>query len=151
MIWISLTFNIVDSIKYLEHFSSTRTMQSKPSKFFEENARTARRRRKFREFMMFDRIWSTFPALGQCSRSLLKLRGKCWNCPPQAKMSRIYYVWSNLEHFSSTRTMQSKPSKISRKMLEVELPAAGENFENLWCLIEFGALFQHSDNAVEAF
>ena len=29
----------------------------------------------------------------------------------------------------------------------LELPAAGEHFENLRFLIEFGALFQHSDNA----
>ena len=29
--------------------------------------------------------------------------------------------------------------------------AAGENFENLRFLIEFGALLQHSDNAVETF
>ena len=28
----------------------------------------------------------------------------------------------------------------------LELPAAGENFENLRFLIEFGALFQQSDN-----
>ena len=57
------------------------------------------------------------------------------NCPPQAKILRIYDFWPNLEQFSYNRAMVEAvefggPAKVYWST-ELELPAAGEHFEDL--------------------
>ncbi|MCP4490697.1 MAG: hypothetical protein GY820_25795 [Gammaproteobacteria bacterium] len=62
-----------------------------------------------------------------------------WNCPPLAKILRIFDFTSNLEHFSNN--LGKKKLELE---LEPELPAAGENFQNSRFFFEFAALFQQS-------
>ena len=106
---------------------------------------SGRRRRKFWQFAIFERIWSTFPAIGQWSKPFNVNKESIPNCPPQAKILRIcdYFIeFRALFKQWSGNGRSHLLNLMSRKVYE--LPAAGENFENLWFLIEFGALFQQS-------
>ena len=96
--------------------------------------------------MMFYRIWSTFPALGQCSRTLLKFRGNARTVRRRRKFREFMMfdrIWST---FPALGQCSRSLLKFRGKCQNCQLPAAVENFENLRFLIEFGALFQQSDN-----